>query len=254
MTDSTAVAVVVSPEERAERDREGASLTAYAGTLVIDTGETFRDAAKWLQEIAVPLKRKIAETFRPRIEQAYALHKGLLADEKRFLSPVEDAERVVRSKLAIYEQAEAQRRREAEAAAQREQERLEREAREEAASVRRALQAAAETRRIDEAAALEALGDRDGAERLIAAPLVVPVVLSAPVFMPYPAVAAPPRVEGVSFRDDWTFEVEAPFLVPREYLQVNDGAIRAVVKALKGATAIPGVRVFVRRVSAVRAG
>lgn len=251
MSEPTAVAIV-TPEERAEREREGATLAAYAHDLAIADADTFTAAATWVREVATPLKAQIRETFRPRIEQAHALHKGLLADERRFLGPVEDAERIVRGKLADYDQDQARLRREAEAAAQRERERLEREARAQAAAVQRALHAAAEDRRLAEAVALEAAGDTTGAAHLIAAPLVVPVVAPAPVFQPRPPVAAPPRVEGVSFRDEWDFRITDEAKIPREYLVVDQKKIRGVVKAMRQATRIPGVEAFPRRVSSVR--
>jgi len=52
------------------------------------------------------------------------------------------------------------------------------------------------------------------------------------------------RVEsGSSFqRKDWVFEMEDENLLPREYLMVNDQAIRAAIKA--GIRKIPGVRIF----------
>lgn len=46
----------------------------------------------------------------------------------------------------------------------------------------------------------------------------------------------------VSLRNHWTFEVADPAQVPREYLSVNEGAIRAAIRA--GARDIPGVRIF----------
>lgn len=55
------------------------------------------------------------------------------------------------------------------------------------------------------------------------------------------STAAP---EGVTFREEWRFEIEDATSLPREYLQPNESAIRGVVQALKGETKIPGVRVW----------
>jgi len=165
-------------------------------------------------------------------------------------------------RMATWEQAEARLRREAEAAAQRERERLEREAREQADRVQRELQRAAESQRLAAAVALETQGDRDGAERLIAAPLVVPVVSPAPVFVPRP-VAPTPKVEGVSFRDAFHAEVYdllalvkavAAGQAPLALLHVNTTALNGLARSLKGALVIPGVKVVSDRVAAVRAG
>src|SRR5678816_4591190 len=122
-------------------------------------------AARWLQDAVLPIKRRIADTFRPRIQQAHELHKGLVADERRFLAPVEGAERVVRGKLAEYEELQRRRQREVEEAIEKQ--------------------------------------DQETADRIIAAPLEVPPVVPRPVFVPPPAVVTAPKVEGLSFREEW---------------------------------------------------
>ena len=203
---STAIVPIVTPEERAERERESASLVIQAGALAIETHEIYTEAATWLRDVILPMKRKITDTFRPRISQAHALHKGLCDDERRFLTHVEGAERVVKGKLAAYDQTQADLRRAADQAAQRERERLEREAREQAAAEQRRLTAEAEDRRLAEAAAMEARGDGAAATRLLEAPIAVPIVMPAPVFAPVPMAAAA-TVAGVSYRDSWRAEV-----------------------------------------------
>lgn len=61
------------------------------------------------------------------------------------------------------------------------------------------------------------------------------------------AVAAPPKVVHTSCgsagtRKEWTFEITDVALVPREFMLVDEKAIRAQVKA--GIRQIPGVRIF----------
>lgn len=51
-------------------------------------------------------------------------------------------------------------------------------------------------------------------------------------------------------RTQWTFEVVDPALVPREYLTVDEKAIRAAVKA--GVREIPGVRIYEEFVTVIR--
>lgn len=53
-----------------------------------------------------------------------------------------------------------------------------------------------------------------------------------------------PKVQGMSTRDVWKWEITDPALVPREYLVVDEVKIGKVVRALKGDTTIPGVRVW----------
>lgn len=54
-------------------------------------------------------------------------------------------------------------------------------------------------------------------------------------------VAVP--MEGVTTRTTWKYTVEDLASVPREYLMLDEKKIKAVVKAMKGETAIPGIRV-----------
>ena len=56
-------------------------------------------------------------------------------------------------------------------------------------------------------------------------------------------VASAPKVKGISTRKKWSFEIVDQAKIPREYLVPNEVAIGGVVRALKGATNIPGIRV-----------
>ena len=176
-----------------------------------------------------------------------------MAQRDGLLKPVQGAKRVLGDRMAAWDQEQARLRAAAAAAAQRELERLEQAARDQAAAEQRRITAEAETRRLAEAEAMEARGDQAAAVRLLEAPIAVPVVLPAPVFTPAPAPAAPPKVEGVSFREDYDFEITDPALLPREFLMADEKRIRGVVKAMRAATAIPGVRAFPRRIASVRA-
>lgn len=56
--------------------------------------------------------------------------------------------------------------------------------------------------------------------------------------------AMPVRPAGLQLADNWTFVIEDESKLPREYLVPDLVAIRKTVKALKGRTAIPGVRAY----------
>ena len=103
-----------------------------------------------------------------------------------------------------------------------------------------------------EAVAAEKAGDAVRARALIEAPVVVAPVTPRPVFVAAPPAQAP-KVEGVSFRDDWDFVITNAALIPREYLIPDEKKIRAVVKAMKEHTNIPGIRAERGRTAAVRA-
>ena len=92
---------------------------------------------------------------------------------------------------------------------------------------------AEEEDRIQRAANLESAGLKEEAEHVLNAPASL-----APQTVPEEKIA------GGNFREDWCFEISNEALIPREYLSVDEIKIRGVVRALKGETKIPGVRVF----------
>jgi len=53
---------------------------------------------------------------------------------------------------------------------------------------------------------------------------------------------APPKLNGVSVREEWTYEVVAFGLVPDKFKVINHALLTAAVKESKGFTNIPGVR------------
>jgi hypothetical protein len=154
--------------------------------------------------------------------------------------------------MAAYEAEQARIRRAAELAVQRERERLEAEERARVAVEERRLRQEEEDRRLAEASAAEAIGDTVRAEAIVSAPIVTAPVVPRPVFVAPPPVQVT-KAEGVSFREEWDFEVTNAAVIPREYLSVDEVKIRRVVKAMKGQTNIPGVRAFSKPTAAMRA-
>ena len=65
---------------------------------------------------------------------------------------------------------------------------------------------------------------------------------------PSPVVTAPApepeKVEGISFVENWTFEIEDKAKIPLEYMIPDEKKIRGVVKAMKADTNIPGIRAY----------
>ena len=75
-------------------------------------------------------------------------------------------------------------------------------------------------------------------------------IMPEPVYSPEPELA---KVEGLSFVENWTFEITNASALPAEYLLPDDKKIRAVVKAMKGDTNIPGVRAYAEKQVRARA-
>lgn len=59
-----------------------------------------------------------------------------------------------------------------------------------------------------------------------------------------PVVPETPKVEGITTRKDWDFEIVDINQVPRDFCIPDEKAIRAYVKATKGTRQIAGIKIF----------
>ena len=71
-----------------------------------------------------------------------------------------------------------------------------------------------------------------------------------PTVIGFAAVAL--KADGVVRRTNWRYEIVDEAAVPREYLRVDHTKLGAVVRALKTAAAIPGVRIWAEPTVAAR--
>jgi hypothetical protein len=206
--------------------------------LQIETAEQNQYASSLQREIRGMMKT-MENDLRPGIDAQHAAWKISLANLQKHLEPLKKADAVITAKVGDYlarerVRAEAERRRllaEAEAKA-----RAEREARAQAALA--AAQAAQEER--DDLTAALAM---DEAVQIEAEVIVPQVDLSA---------AKVVKATGQSMRTDWDFEVSDFAKLPDNYKIADDKKIRAVVKAMKGAVEIPGVRIYSKQIVSQR--
>lgn len=197
---------------------EVSKLSAFASALVIKTQEEYAAAADQLKAVKGMLKQ---------IADAHARVKRPLLDATRELdrqkneasAPLLDAERQIKRAMVAYDD-ELERKRRAEQA------RLEEAARKEREKLAAQAAKAAAAGKIEKAAELE----------MRAETVVAPVVQREA-----------PKVAGIATREVWRFEVTDPNAVPREYLTVDEKKLGAIVRALKGDTNIPGVRVWAEK-------
>lgn len=227
-------------------------IEAEVRTLAIVNDETFTAAGAILRDIATYIKR-VGEVMNPVVAAAHNAHRVAVGQRDALLRPATLAKTALGSKMVAYELEQSRLRREAEETQRRERERLEREAREAAAAEQRRLLKAAEDARLESAVALEAAGDTQAAQRLVEAPIVVPVVNAAPVVLATPPPPALPKAEGTSFRTDHGWRVTNEALVPRIYLMLNESAIGKVYRALGPKTDIPGTEYVEKRIAITRA-
>lgn len=190
-----------------------------AKALAVETADQYQQAAEFLKGLK-SLRKKVADTFGPLKQKAHASWKAICAEEQNADAPLDEAERIVKRSMAGYDT---------------EQERLRREEQRRLEALARQLE---ETERLAAAAALEATGSAEDmveAQALLDAPAAAVVV---------PIAKATPKVDGISMRDNWKFEIVDATKIPREYCTPDLVKIGGVVRAMKGAITIPGVRAY----------
>lgn len=185
-----------------------------ANALKVTNADEYNAAASFLQQI----KANAAEVEKERVEWKKpldSLSKKVQALFKPALDTYTTAEAIVKRKLIAYMDEQERIRRAAQAKADEEARIQQQKLADQAAK-------AAKAGKIEKAEALE--------QR--AASVVAPVIQHSA-----------PKVAGIQPRKQWVFEIVDASLVPREYLVVDEKKIGAVVRALKGNTNIPGVKV-----------
>ena len=214
-------------ETEKELEQQALTTVAQATSLMVVDDKTYIQMASYrdLLKSGIAFFKGRAE---PRIAEAWAHHKNLVADLKKDLAPIENA--LVYANKALGDYLDVK-----EKIAAREQLQLQALAK-----------AREEEERLQLAALAEQAGDKELAEEIINTPAPEPTVVVAKDV---------PKVEGLSYREDWKFEVTDWKLVPARYhrmMQNTKGEwhchvmqdIGAEVSRLKQTTAILGVRVY----------
>lgn len=166
-------------------------------------------------------KKFFEDRARPRIDEAHKHWKNLLADLKTDVDPIEAAQRYGDRQLSDYDA---------------EQQRL-------ASLEQLRLQAEQMKRDEDEKMQLAELAEKAGEKALAAE------ILDAPSTEPVVVVQKDvPKVAGLSFREDWKFEIVDALAIPREYQMPDEAKIGKIVRALKQTCYIPGIRIFAVKV------
>jgi len=184
------------------------NVLAEMAQLKIASDAEMVTAAEWLKRCKETAKL-VKDHFEPDRLANYTAYKAVTDTIKAYTDKLDKAERIVKRQLADYQWEQEQKRRD-------EQRRLEDLARKQ--EEERRLQQAVET----------------GDETVLDEPMIVPTVHVEP----------PPKVEGVSYAEHWTFEVKDERLIPREYMTPDLKKLGAMVRATKGAIEIPGVRIY----------
>jgi len=183
------------------------------------------DRASELIVAGKKLIKAVKEYFEPMKKAADESKRRILETERQELSKIEPIVSELSTKVSRWLAEEEHRRREAEEAKRRaEMERLRLEAELEAK--------AREAERIK----------NESERRLVEDRIIDEVARKEAELQPVPDIPAPARAEGVTLRDNWSFEIIDEALIPREYLIPDEVKIRKVVTVLKDKTNIPGVK------------
>ena len=202
------------------------TLEQWGKALVIQTVEGRNDAIAAIKTVK-ERRCGIVAFFADTKQKAHTAWKAIVSQESSFTDTLDAVESSVKRAVLVFDRAQEQQRSE-------EQGRLQKAANEAAQRERDRL--AKEAERLKTPALKQ--------ERLAMAQAVVaPVVTLAPVA---------PRVEGVQTRKTWKARVVDAALVPREFLTVNQAALDAFAKAVKGATPVAGVEFYEDATLAIR--
>lgn len=197
----------------------------FAKALEVTDGKTYESAVSVVKVLQDKLK-SIETIFKPHIERAHQQHKLLIAESKVHTMPIQVALDGVKYSMNQWTTQERKRVAEVERIKQAK------------------LQAEAEERRLAEAAEMETIAPLMGLDAAETQQSVTQI-LNQPLHVPKAkAETFIPKMQDVQTRTNWKFEITDASLVPREYLIVDEKAVGAMVRARKGDTKIPGVRVY----------
>ena len=219
-----------------EVESKALTIIEQAGAVTITDSETYTKAGFFYKDLGTMIK-EVKDTFDPICDAANKAHKEATSKRAKYLDPLQNAYKKVKSLMSDYD-AEQERIRRIE------EDRL-RKIAEEAERKRLEAERKAEEERILQAAIdAEAAGDTNVAEAILEAPVYQP----EPEFVPAPVVPkSVPKIQGVSYRTIWSAEVVDMALIPRKYLIPDMVMLNKIASAEKERMSIPGVRACSRR-------
>lgn len=160
--------------------------------------------------------KHVESVWKDAREKAHGAWKAITETISSFTKPLGEARTIVTRKATDWEHEDAQRKRVTEQTRQAEEQRR------------------IENERLRQADELVKAGKVELADRVMEKEIVV-----APQ-----KIEEAPKPEKTTIGEKWQFEITEEVALPREYLTPNLVKIGQIVRALKGETRIPGVRVF----------
>jgi len=208
--------VPILEEDTKEIVKESSDILSDAKTLVIQDDDKFHFVNDLLKTIK-GIRNKIDEYFDPAIKKTHAAWKENIAMKRKQSEPVEQAEMIIKKKIAEYHTEQDQKRLVEE---KRRQEVLRKQ------EAERKLSEAIET----------------GDETILDEPIIVPEV----------KLEDTTKHEGISYQLNWKFRVINKKIVPEEHKILDEKKIGQIVRAQKAKTNIPGIEVYSEKSTRVR--
>ena len=202
----------------------------YAKSLQITNDTICQEAIDYEHGLSALIK-EIEATFGPHKDAAHKTWKGLVAEEKRHVDPVEEAKRLIKSKRITYDTEQTRIRKAEEARLQAEARRM------------------AEEAALRDALAAEAEGRPEEAEAIISEPVSVPIVTIAKT--------TPSAGVGGAIREVWSAEVYDLHALVAAIVEGKASigliepcmtALNGIARSLKSNMRVAGVRAISRKV------
>jgi len=209
-----------------------------ANELVVRTPDQSLAAQELLKAIKGRVK-KVEVFFAEMKETAHKHWKSICAKESMFLDPLDEAERIIKRKVVTFQQE------------------IERKQREEAAKIEAKRQEEERVRKEELQRQAEAAAAKGKAEKAEALRAKAEEYVAPPVFVP-PVQA---QASGTAFKKVWAAEVtDLPTLlksiaegrVPLGLVAINESALQAYARGVKGTMVVPGLKFFEKTIMAVR--
>lgn len=203
--------------QQQEIETRAMTMPEQARSLLVKDDDSYRVGAELLSRVKA-FKEEASKSFDPIIKKAHDSHKEALAQKKKIIAPIEEAERIVKNSMALYLAA------------------IEKKKREEERVLRERALREEEERRLQDAILAEAEGDSEQAEEILSS--------NTNIIAPVQTTIEKPKADNVCTKTVWKFNVVDVSLIPNQFKEINLTAISSVVRAMKSNTNIPGIEVY----------
>lgn len=223
-------AVALQLVETTDVGNRALSVADQAKLVKVIDSETYK-AAGFIWKSLKDMMKEVDVAWDKNIKLWHEGHKNALADKAKYYQPLDMASRTVKKLMSDYDQA---------------QERIRKAEEKRLADIAQKL---ADEQALLDAIDAEAEALKNGATKEEAAQEAA-AIIAEPVYVP-PVIlqkTTPKLQGGPVFQTRWDFEITDEDKIPRQFMVPDLVKIRQIVTAMKGQTAIPGVRAFEKRV------